>query len=597
MAFNRWTLAKSLEALPGHSYIAVKYCSGICSPLLTMNSLIQISNLTYSIGGTQLFESLQVYLNGKDKIGLVGHNGCGKTSLLDVIAGVREPDRGQIQSKRGLRLARVEQFLPEHLAQQTLTAAVDTETWHAEALLSELGFSPQDFGLLVAQLSGGQQNRLMFARAVANEPEVLLLDEPTNHLDLRTLVLFENYLKQMTCAFILVSHDRHFLDAVCTSTWVLRDQRIYAYDLPFSQARKALSEHDEATAHSLAQEEKKIEALRTSAKRLNLWGQVYDNEKLAKRGQAIDKRADKLEANKTFHTKGSGLSLALDAAGTRAKEIMRIENHTVQVADRILFTIDEFLIRPGERVALLGHNGVGKSTLIRSLIGNGQASILIRPQTKLGYYDQELDEIRGNTGILDFVIDKTRVKDDVARHALINAGFSYQQHSKRIGGCSGGERARVLFVVLSLKEPNFLILDEPTNHIDIEGKEQLETQLCTSPAAVLITSHDRSFINEVAERFVWIKNGKLLEINSPDSFYRSAPESRDTQHATNHVLSEQAVAADLNDDGDVLLAHLLELEDKLTADQQRKPKFQKPDLQHKWQVEIAMLYERLSKKG
>ena len=556
-----------------------------------MSSLIQIADLTYGIGGNTLFKDLNVYLNSGNRIGLVGHNGSGKTSLLDIIAGIREADRGEVQLKRGLEIKRVEQFLPDHLASLALTDAVDTETWHAEALLSNLGFSEREFTLQVGQLSGGQQNRLMFARAVANEPDVLLLDEPTNHLDLRTMVLFEDYLRQLSCAFIVVSHDRHFLDAVCDTTWVLRDQRVYTYNLPFSAARQALSEHDEATAHSLAQEEKKIEALRTSAKRLNMWGKVYDNEKLAKRGQAIDRRADKLEANKTFHTKGSGLSLALDAGSTKAKEIVRIENHSVEVGDRKLFDIEEFLIRPGERVALLGHNGVGKSTLIRSLMANSHETIKLRPQTQLGYYDQELDEVRGRTNMLDFVINKAHVKDDVARRALINAGFAYTQHGKRIGSLSGGERARVLFVALSLEQPNFLILDEPTNHIDIEGKEQLEEQLCDSSAALLLTSHDRSFITAVAERFVWINNGKLQEVNSPEAFFHSAPASQDATETTDaHQRQTDMDAAD----DDTLLETLVELEEKLSADKQRKPKFQKVELQKKWQAEIAALYQRLN---
>ncbi|XOV82214.1 MAG: ABC-F family ATP-binding cassette domain-containing protein [bacterium] len=558
-----------------------------------MSSLIQIADLKYVVGDKTLFKDLTVHLNSGNKVGLVGHNGSGKTSLLNIIAGEREPDQGTVQLRRGLEVTRVEQFLPAHLSAKKLTEAIDTEIWHAEALLSELGFSDREFALQVGQLSGGQQNRLMFARAVAGTPDVLLLDEPTNHLDLRTMVLFENYLSALHTTFILVSHDRHFLDAVCDTTWVLRDQRVYTFNLGFSAARQALSEHDDAAAHSLAQEEKKIEALRASAKRLNMWGKVYDNEKLARRGQAIDRRADKLEANKTFHTKGSGLSLALDAGGTKAREIVRIENHTVEVAGRKLFAIDEFLIRPGERVALLGHNGAGKSTLIRSLIAGGHPSIKVRPQTKLGYYDQELDEVKGKAGMLDFVINRTHVKDDVARRALINAGFAYEQHIKRVGTLSGGERARVLFVVLSLQQPNFLILDEPTNHIDIEGKEELEAQLCDSPAAVLLTSHDRSFLTAVAQRFVLINQGILMEVNSPEPFFQSSASATGQKRSTD----ERPLKLHPDDaDTDILLAELIELEDKLKADRQRKPKFQKVDLQQQWQERIETLYARLSLK-
>ena len=557
-----------------------------------MSNLIRINELAFSVGGNLLFNDLRVALNSGDHVGLVGHNGCGKSSLLSIVAGRTEPEKGTVQSQRGLRVKDVEQFLPIELAAKPLIEAVDAETWRAEALLAQLGFETAAFMLPVGSLSGGQQNRLMFARAVVDEPDVLLLDEPTNHLDLHTMVLFESYLQNVSAAFVLVSHDRSFLDAVTTRTWVLRDQRIYQYGLPYSEARAALEHHDEAAAHTLETEEKKIDALRASAKRLNMWGKVYDNEKLAKRGRAMDRRADKLDANKTFATRGSPLSLSLKLSATRAKEIVRVENYAVQVADRTLFHIDEFLVRPGERIALLGHNGVGKSTFIRAVVAGHDPGIELRPQTELGYYDQELDEIRGNISMQAFVRQRVNVKDDEVRRRLIHAGFAYNQQDKRIGDLSGGERARVLFVVLSLQAPNFLILDEPTNHIDLEGKEQLENQLCDGDAAVLMTSHDRRFIETVAERFVWIEDGRLTEINEPDEFFRSVPLTSppiDAAITTRDI--ERPIRPETDQQG--YLHRLLELEEKLAADLRRKPKHQKPGLHADWQTEIEALYRLL----
>lgn len=278
-----------------------------------MGNLIQVNDLSYAVGGNRLFGDLSVAVGSKDRIGLVGHNGCGKSTLLAILAGRTEADRGQIQKLRGLRVMEVEQFLPDGLADIALVDAVGAEHWRAEALLTALGFAESSYAIPVGQLSGGQQNRLMFARAAVDEPDLLLLDEPTNHLDLATLVVFEKFLAQQKSAFVLVSHDRAFLDAVTDRTWVLRDGRIYNYALSYSRARTQLEEHDEASQHARSQEEKKIEALRASAARLNLWGKVYDNEKLAKRGKAIDRRADRLEENKTFVTSGSPLSLSLDS--------------------------------------------------------------------------------------------------------------------------------------------------------------------------------------------------------------------------------------------------------------------------------------------
>jgi ATP-binding cassette subfamily F protein 3 len=558
-----------------------------------MSNLIRINELAYAVGGNLLFNDLEVALNTGDRVGLVGHNGCGKSSLLSIIAHRTEPEQGTVQFQRGLRVMEVEQFLPQELNTKNLVEALDAETWRAEALLGQLGFDNRTLSLPVAALSGGQQNRLMFARAVVHEPDVLLLDEPTNHLDLHTMVLFESYLQNLNAAFVLVSHDRSFLDTVTTRTWVLRDQRIYQYGLPYSEARAALEHHDEATAHTLEVEEKKIDALRASAKRLNMWGKVYDNEKLAKRGRAMDRRADKLEANKTFATRGSPLSLSLKLGATRAKEIVRVENYTVQVADFALFHIDEFLIRPGERVALLGHNGVGKSTFIRALVAADDQGITLRPQTELGYYDQELDEIRGNVSMQAFVRKRVDVKDDEVRRRLIHAGFPYNQQDKRIGDLSGGERARVLFVVLSLQAPNFLILDEPTNHIDLEGKEQLENQLCDGDTAVLMTSHDRRFIETVAERYVWINDGRLIEINEPEEFFRSTPLTEPTPTSPPFSTPEAASTSLAETAQQEQIERLLELEEILAADLGRKPKHQKPALHADWRSEIDDLYRLL----
>ena len=565
-----------------------------------MSNLINLINLGYGIGGKTLFVDLNATLNKGDRVGLVGHNGSGKSSLLTLIAntknaGIHEADSGIIQSQRGLRIAQVEQFLPDKLNAQRVVDAVDTDRWQAEALLGELGFQPDQLSLSVEQLSGGQQNRLMFARAITQDADVVLLDEPTNHLDLATIVLFENHLKKLRAAMILVSHDRAFLDAVTNTTWILRDQKIYHFDLPYSLAREALDKHDEAAEHRLEQEENKIEALRRSAKRLNEWGKVYDNEKLARRGQAIDKRADKLEANKTFTTKGSGLSLSLNLGETRAKEIVRVEDLNVAAGEKHLFRIDEFLIRPGERVALLGHNGVGKSTFIRALMQGTNDKILLRPQTTLGYYDQELESVSSQQEMLDFVVHHAQCSNDRAKMALIRAGFAYALQTQRINSLSGGERARVLFAVLSLQAPNFLVLDEPTNHIDLEGKEQLEDQLVNSTAAVLLTSHDRRFIENVAQRWVWINQGQLVELTDPALFFNSPnnnPANLAIQENQPAKLTTHTLAADKSvNDSD--LQRLVELEEKLAADLARKIKFQKPDRQAQWQAEIQSLYTAL----
>ena len=549
------------------------------------------------MGGEQLFDSIDLTISERDRIGLVGHNGCGKSTLLSLLAGRIEPDRGEVRRRRGLRLAEVEQFLPDALNDVALAQAVGGEAWQAEALLNRLGFVERDYALAVGALSGGQQNRLMFARAVVTEPDVLLLDEPTNHLDLATIVRFEEFLNAVTrlsaTAFVLVSHDRAFLDAVTERTVFVRDKRLYSFAGCFSPARQELIQMDEAAGRARAAEERKIDGLSKSAKRLAIWGKVYDNAKFARRAKSMEHRIERLSAEKTFVTKGSPLRLDVEVGSTRGKEIVRVKDLDVGVASRFLFHIDEFLIRPGERVALLGPNGVGKSTFIKSLVraeAEGDRGFIVSPQASFGYYDQELDEVESTGTMLEFAIDRVRERvsaaEQTVRNALIRAGFPYPVQVKRVSDMSGGERARLLFVVLSMQQPNFLVLDEPTNHIDIDGKEQLEEQLLSSGAAVLVTSHDRRFIETVAERFVWIRDGQLVEEISPRDFFASGDVWMGGE-PPRQLVEHDAVLVD----HDRVLERIFELEEKLEADRARKPKSQKPAMQASWEDELRRLYE------
>ena len=559
-----------------------------------MAILAELDNLNHRVADRDLFCDLTLTINEGDRIGLVGHNGSGKSTLLRVITGELSPDAGARRLRRGLRIRAVEQFLPAELAGETAVVAVGCERWQAEATLAELGFSEHALDLKVRDLSGGQQNRLMFARAVVSDPDLLILDEPTNHLDLATIVRFEDALTNFGNAFVLVSHDRSFLDAVTTQTMVLRDERIYRFTGGYSDAMQRLAEADEAAAKTRAAEERKIETLRASAKRMRMWAsQVNENEKLARRARNMERRVERLEGDKTFVTQGSKLNLTVDVGRSKAREIVRIVDHDVTIGDTVLFHIDELLIRPGERLALLGHNGVGKTTFIKSLVAaigaeDAPASYRISPQTAMGYYDQELDEVQGGGSLFDFASARVDASDESLRRRLINAGFPYKDHGKRVRVLSGGERARLLFLVLSMRRANFLILDEPTNHVDIEGKEQLEIDLMDGAAAVLMTSHDRRFIETVADRFVLIEGGRLTEITNPQGFFHSSDAGRDSAFHQHRGTTDGAHEP-IND----VLVRIEELETLLAADVARKPKFQKPDRQRAWREEIDRLYRLL----
>jgi heme-transporting ATPase len=387
-----------------------------------MTMLLQARSVGVSRGANELFSDLDFTANSGDRIGVVGHNGSGKTTLLRLLAGELSPERGEIIRKRNLRLAMVEQFLPERLLKVSLRDAVAEnapadESWRADAVLSELGFAIPEMDRASGEFSGGQQNRLMLARTLVAEPELLLLDEPTNHLDLATLLVFESLLGRFPGALILVSHDREFLDAVTNTTFLLRDSRGYRFTLNYSDAMSALTEMDEAHARTRAAEERKISALRDSAKRLATWGKVYDSEKFARRAKSMERRIERLEEDRTFVSDGSPLELQLELGETRAKQALAIENFpVVEVPGRRLYDITELVIRPGDRVALLGANGTGKTTLIRAIMSaysrpETLPEIRFSPQSTVGYYDQELDEVAGRETLLSFACSRVEASE------------------------------------------------------------------------------------------------------------------------------------------------------------------------------------------
>lgn len=592
-----------------------------------MSLVLQAHSLGYSAGRRMLFKGLDLAIDSSDRLGLVGYNGCGKSTLLNILAGELAADQGHISRSRGLKLARVEQFLPEEMfsmsLREALASQVDAdESWRADVELSRLGFSESQMLQSVKSLSGGQLNRLMLARALVSEPQLMLLDEPTNHLDLATLALFEQVLAEFPGALLIVSHDRTFLDQLCPTTLVMRDQKLYRFELGYTAAREELLRMDVAAAARRSAEDKKIAQVRASAKRLAEWGNVYDNESLARRAKSMFKRVERMEDQATFVSDGSPLDLELSVGGSRGKRMITLEDLKVRVPGRLLFEVDECFLRPGERIALLGHNGVGKTTLIKAILEQLTAlestdprpelltdSIRVSPQARLGYYDQELASFSDGAGadkaasggqsLFEFVGRDIKRDDQGVVSALVAAGFEFEAHRTPVSKLSGGERARALFARLSMLKPNLLILDEPTNHIDIEGREQLEQQLLVSDAAVLFTSHDREFVRRIAQRFWIVEEGRLIEEVSADQFFARAAEGFGAEPASAAddelviTAEQEESSAPVLDDEDRLLERIETLETLLSDDLARKEKFQKPKLQKAWRSELATLNARL----
>jgi len=574
-------------------------------------SLVSVFDLSYQAGSKPLFSDLSLHINDGDRIGLVGHNGCGKSTLLKLLTGEYELDGGRIAIQRGLSIGLVEQFLSEGIESLAVLEAVaaalpqqtrEVELYRAESLLAQLGL----WDLRARQLneiSGGQKNLVLFARAVVKAPELLLLDEPGNHMDSKAMFYLKRYLGGADVpAFLMISHDRDLLDSVTGRTIWLRDERAYSFNLPYSQSREGLAELDEAAQKSRKSEEKKIDKLQTSTNRIALWGKIHNNEKFARKAKSMQKRIDKMEQGKTFVSQGSGLSLQVDTEFLKTKQVFIFENETIYSPDRrALFTIAHMNFRPGDRIALLGINGSGKSSCIESLMrmyrmdAGEQTSTRFNPNVRIGYFDQELAQFDSPAGILEWVRQHCSAGEETIKRTLIHWGFPFSEQSRRVNVLSGGERARLLLMTFQLDQPNLLIMDEPTNHIDLQGKEELENDLMQEGISMLFTSHDQRFIENIATRFWWIHDGQLLEIHDLSQYFACMNDQPTIPVTGPHVdnsLPRGSVEI-LPGDEEVLLQRLCELEQLLTKDRARKQKFQKPKRQQQWQAELDALMDQL----
>ncbi|MEX0447349.1 ABC-F family ATP-binding cassette domain-containing protein [Xenorhabdus sp. SGI246] len=570
-----------------------------------MSTYLSAQSLSIAFSSAPLFEDITFTLNKGDKIGLIGHNGCGKSTLMKLLSGNLEDYSGKITIANQCVLAYVEQHLPLSLHDATLRKAISEkvkvdEIWRAELLLSELGFPEKDWQTPVGNLSGGQHMRLLLGRAVIQQPDLLLLDEPSNHLDLTSLLWLESFLFQWKGSFVLVSHDQTLLDRVTNTTWIMRDKTLYHFSMACSQAREALLERDQTDMQRHASEQKEIDRLEQSAERLATWGKVYDNPDLSRKAKTMLARKQRLAEQQTKLTQGTPWKLTLQGDALPANRLLDIEHMTVMPlgSNVVLFNVLSKQIKSGDRIAILGNNGCGKSTLLKVLykeyLEKTLQNVDYHPQCQLGYYDQSLEQIQDDESLSDALIRFAPTSDDQRKRALISAGFEYQRHQQKVASLSGGERARLLFIGLTLARYHLLFLDEPTNHLDLEGKEELFDTLKEYKGGALIVSHDRSLIEQSCNRFWLINKGKLTEYHNVEEIYSLLEqgdnlEKPNWQHSTDCNKQESAMVWD----EEVLLQRLVELEKLLQEDLRRRPKHQKPALQEKWRQEIETISRQL----
>ena len=508
--------------------------------------VLTVQNLQKAFGGNEVLKDVCLTLQDRERIGLVGVNGCGKTTLLRVLSGELSPDGGVISLAKGLRLGYLAQqskatpgqtvygaldevFEPVRQMEQKLRelenemATSDPETLvrlgeryarlsdafeDAEGysyrssilgVLAGLGFQKEQFEQDSSLLSGGELTRLCLGKLLLQKPDVLLLDEPTNHLDLDALAWLEGYLNDYRGSVIVVSHDRFFLDRVCTGIVELAFGVTEQYSGNYSHYLELRAERWLTREREFNAQQKEIARQMEIIRKLR----AFNREKSIRRAESRMKMLDKLEL-KERPEEEKQIFFRFTAARRAGDDVLRVKGLKKGYDGRTLFRNLSFELFRGDRVALIGPNGIGKSTLFKCLIGEEAPDagyVTLGANVDIGYYDQHQRGLHDQKTILDEVWDVFPRKDQTEiRSALGQFLFTGEEVFARIGSLSGGERGRVALTELMLRQDNLLLLDEPTNHLDMNSREVLEGALDGFEGTILAISHDRYFINRFATR-------------------------------------------------------------------------------------------------
>jgi ATP-binding cassette subfamily F protein 3 len=514
--------------------------------------LIQCADVWFGYPGTDLFTGLTWQVNPGDRVGLVGPNGCGKSTLLRLLDGRLRPDEGSVARSRGLSLAYLKQSQEfegqgvvfdallkpfakvlamrdeihqlEHqltdekalerygvLQEQYGQAGGYTLESSIKALAHDLGFADGDLDRSVDTLSGGERGRLELAKVLLEEPDLLLLDEPTNHLDVEATEHLEERLRAWPKAFVLVSHDRYFLRAVCNEIVELEDGEAIQFTGGYD---KYLVEREERHERmNAAFERQAAEIARTEDFiRKNIAGQKT---KQAKSRRKMLEKVERLKrARDEFAAAGQiGLRFSVgDHPG--GKEAIKTEKLSVGYPDAPpLLTDVDLTIYRGDRVGFVGPNGCGKSTLLKTLLGKidpAGGTVVRGHEVRIGYFDQKLSDLDEDRSLIDEIRQvRGDFNEDVARAFLGRFRFTGDDAFKKVKGLSGGERNRLTLAKMMLRPRNLLALDEPTNHLDIPAREVLESALADYGGTILVVSHDRFFLDRVVTKIVHLHEGRI----------------------------------------------------------------------------------------
>lgn len=567
-------------------------------------TVISVKDVSLSFGATPLLESVSFSLEEGDRLGIIGVNGSGKTSLFRLITREYTPDSGEIYISKdktvGLltqdaafaisdengdsalgqmysahpELLRAESRLAE--LESALASTTDPEALEilsreytslhekfiadgglhfrarCQSVLEKMGFDAESFNRPLATLSGGQRTRLALCRELSREPDILLLDEPTNHLDIETLGWLENYLSSYRKCVIIISHDRYFLDRVTNKTLAIEHRRAKLYFGNYSRSmeqrefdRRVYEKHYREQQREIARQEAYIAQQR-----------AWNRERNIIAAESRQKLLDKMEKLERPKEAPKPVKIKFTKAFSSGNDVLTAENLTGGYSGKVLFSDVNFLIKKGERVFITGPNGCGKSTLIKMIVGMLEplaGRIEAGYNVEVGYYDQENQNLTDENTVLDELWNAYPTLPELTiRNTLAQFRFTGEEVYKQVAVLSGGERARLTLAKLILSKMNLLVLDEPTNHLDIDSREALETALADFDGTLLTVSHDRYFINKLATRildFTPAAGGANLldfKISKPGEGYTELQREKEAAHEVSSAQTDSNSAMSKN---------------------------------------------------
>lgn len=548
------------------------------------------NDISVSFGGETLFHDVNFRLEENGRAGLVGVNGCGKTTLMHVINGRQEAETGGISKAAGIKIGCMEQYVirddnitlydevleifrPLIDAENELAdiaVAIDTGD-HSEQTLSRqmqlqerfereggltyksmtcsalagLGFSEEDFGKPISVMSGGQKSKAQLAKLLLSGSNILLLDEPTNHLDITACEWLEKFLTEYKGAYIVISHDRYFLDKVTDTTFEMENRTLREYKGNYTRYLELKAEAREAQQRVYDRTVKEINRIEGIVEQQKRWGQEHNFITAASKQKQADRLKETLEKPEDLP---EAIKFTFRAKEGGANDVLIAKGLSKSFDGTAVFTNAELDIKKNTTTFILGENGCGKTTLLKILTGEYQADngeYKFGNNIQFGYYDQAQTDLDPSKTVIDEVWDRyPKMTQTQVRSALAQFLFKGDDVFKNVGKLSGGEKARVSLLKLMLSKANMLLLDEPTNHLDIHSREALENALASYGGTLLIVSHDRYLINKLADRIVWL--GKTGTVNI-DGNYDRYIELKEAKAQSEQAVQVKAAESKKND--------------------------------------------------